>query len=151
MKFTDFLTQECCVMTLESTTKEGAIRELSAVLARQGKLTDTDDFIKHILERERLGSTGIGNYVAVPHCPTRSVKQLVMAFGRSPAGIEFGAQDGNGVKYVFLMGANPDHLNVYLKMLAGLSRLLTNREFRDKFGQAQTAEQLIGIFRAYEK
>jgi fructose PTS system EIIBC or EIIC component len=151
MKFTDFLTKDSCVMKLSADTKEGAIRELAAVLAKQGKVTDTDDFLKHVFERERLGSTGIGNHVAVPHCPTKSVKDMAMAFGRSTAGIEFGAVDGAEVNYVFLMGTNPEHLSIYLRMLAALSRLLQDRAFRDDFSKAHTADELIAAFKKYEK
>lgn len=151
MKFTDFLTKDCCVMELTAATKEEAIRELAAVLTAQGKITDKEDFIKHILERERLGSTGIGNHVAVPHCPTRSVKDLVMAFGRSSRGIEFGSLDGGEVNYIFMMGTNPDQLNVYLRLLASLSKLLTNRAFRDEFSCVSGAEQLVETFRKYER
>jgi fructose PTS system EIIBC or EIIC component len=151
MKFTDFLTKDCCVMELKASTKEEAIRELAAVLAAKGRITDEADFVKHVLEREALGSTGIGNSVAVPHCPTRSVKEMVIAFGRSGAGIEFGAIDGARVNYIFLAGANPDQLGIYLQMLASLSRLLATPAFREEFGMARAAEQLIAAFRKYEK
>jgi fructose-specific phosphotransferase system IIA component len=151
MKFTDFLTKECCVMDMKASAKEGAIRELADVLKTQGKVTDEEDFIKHILEREKLGSTGIGNRVAIPHCPTKSVKSVVMAFGRVKNGIDFQSFDGHEVNHIFLMGTNPEDLNIYLKLLASLAKLLNDRIFRQEFGAASTADELIAIFKKHEK
>jgi fructose-specific phosphotransferase system IIA component len=138
-------------MELKASTKEDAIRELASIMAAQGRITDTEDFIKHIFERERLGSTGIGNNVAIPHCPTRSVKDLAIGFGRSTRGIDFSSADGKEVKYIFLMGTNPEQLNVYLKFLAGLSKLLEDQAFRIAFSGARSADDLITLFRKYER
>jgi len=151
MKFTDFLTKDCCVMDLKAETKEDAIRELAGVMASRGLITDTDDFIKHIFEREHLGSTGIGNHVAIPHCPTRSVKDLAIGFGRSSRGIDFSAVDGKEVNYIFLMGTHPEHLGLYLKFLAGLSRLLADHAFYSEFSGVGSPEELIAVFSKYEK
>lgn len=138
-------------MDLKAAGKEAAIRELADLLTSQGRVNDEEDFIKHVLEREMLGSTGIGNHVAIPHCPTRSVQGVVVAFGRSKQGIDFQSSDGREVNYIFLMGTNPDDLNVYLKLLAALSRLLNDRFFRQDFAAAQTPEELIAVFKKHEK
>ncbi|MGE5308985.1 MAG: PTS sugar transporter subunit IIA [Deltaproteobacteria bacterium] len=151
MKFTDFLTKDSCVMDLKAKSKEEAIRELAGVLGNVGKVTDTADFVKHLLEREALGSTGIGKGVAVPHCPTKSVKELAIAFGKSSKGIPFGSADSREVRYIFLMGTNPEHLGVYLRMLANLSKLLTVRAFKEDLDKASTPEQLVEAFRKFEK
>jgi fructose PTS system EIIBC or EIIC component len=151
MKFSDYLTKESCVMDLKAATKEAAIRELADVLTRQGRVSDENDFIKHVMEREMLGSTGIGNRVAIPHCPTQSVKGVVVAFGRSKQGIDFQAFDGHEVNHMFLMGTNPEDLNVYLKLLATLSKLLNDRVFRLEFSSAETPEGLIEVFKKHEK
>lgn len=151
MKFTDFLTKECCIMALGADTREGAIRELTAALAAGGKIGDPGDFCARVLERERLGSTGVGNGIAIPHCPAPSASGLVMAFGRAPRGIDFKAIDGAAVKYIFLLGADSAHLSAYLTMLASLARLLTNRAFREEFERCEDAVQLVEVFRRYEK
>lgn len=151
MKFTDFLTKECCIMELRADTREGAIQELAAGLAARGKISDPGDFVARVLERERLGSTGVGNGIAIPHCPAPSISDLVIAFGKSSRGIDFEAIDGAAVKYIFLLGANPAHLSAYLTMLASLSRLLTNRAFRDEFERCEDAGRLVEVFRRYEK
>jgi len=101
MKFTDYLTKETCLMDLKSSTKEGAIKELADVLYKNGKVTDKDDFIKHVFQREMLGSTGVGNRVAIPHCPTSSVNGVVIAYGKSKDGVDFQAFDGCEVNHIF--------------------------------------------------
>jgi len=151
MRFTDYLTKESCILDLKATTKEAAIRELADVLTRQGRVSDEEDYIKHVMEREMLGSTGIGNRVAIPHCPTQSVKGVVVAFGRSKQGIDFQSSDGHEVNHIFLIGTNPEDLNVYLKLLATLSKLLNDRIFRQEFSTAVTPDELIAVFKKHEK
>lgn len=151
MRLTEYLTKDFCIMDLKARTKEEAIEELVSVLSSSGKVKDRDDFIKHILERERLGSTGIGNRVAIPHAPTQSVDGLVIAYGRSKQGIDFQSLDGQEVNSVFLIGTNPGDLNVYLKLLASLSKLLNDKPFRDEFIKAETGDGLMELFKKYEK
>lgn len=150
MRLSEFLKPEFCVMDLRATSKEQAIRELVVVLHGSGRIKDPEDFIKHLMERERLGSTGIGNRVAIPHAPTQSVQNLVLAFGRSQAGIDFQSLDGTEVNLVFLMGTNPQELNLYLKLLASLSKFLNSRQFREEFMAADSPARIIETFRKYE-
>ncbi len=151
MRLTDFLRPEFCVMDLKAGNKEAAIKELASVMMASGKLNDKEDFIKHIMERERLGSTGIGNHVAIPHTPTQSVDGLVVAFGRSVNGIDFQSLDGDEVNLIFLLGTNPNELGIYLKFLATLSRLLNNRQFREEFMAADSADAVIEVLKKHEK
>lgn len=138
-------------MGLKASKKEAAIREIALSLVPSGKVKETDKFIGDILEREKLGSTGIGNGVAIPHSRTEAVEGIVMAFGRSPAGVEFKALDGAPVSLIFLMGTNPKELNVYLRFLAELSRLLMGASFRQELMAAAGQEEVINIFRKFEK
>jgi fructose-specific phosphotransferase system IIA component len=151
MRISDYLKKEFCIMELKASTKEEAIRELSSVLKLSGKIKNLEDFIKHILEREALGSTGIGNRVAIPHSPSESVEGLVVAFGRSLSGIDFQSIDGEEVNFIFLMGTNPSDLNIYLKLLATLSRLLNDRLFRDELVGVNTPEEIIDLFKKHER
>jgi fructose-specific phosphotransferase system IIA component len=151
MKLTDFLRPEFCVMDLKAVDKDAVIRELASVMMASGKVNDKEDFIKHIMERERLGSTGIGNHVAIPHAPTQSVDGLVVAFGRSVHGVDFQSLDGDEVNLIFLLGTNPDDLGVYLKFLATLSKLLSNRQFREEFMAADSPEAVIEALKKHEK
>ena len=138
-------------MKIVSTEKQGAIIELSDLLADCGKISDKESFTKDVLEREDLGSTGIGNNVGIPHARTSSVKGFVIAFGRSDAGIEFKALDAQPVKLVFLMGTDPSELNLYLRILAELSKLLMNVSFRQELLIASDAQAVIDVIKKFER
>ncbi len=150
MKVSQFLKPQCCVMDIASEEKKGAIREVAEALCAQGEISDNDRFVQDVLEREELGSTGIGNGVAIPHARTSSVKGFVIGFGKSPAGIEFKALDGEKVHLVFLMGADPEDLNHYLRVLAELSKLLMNSAFRETLMAAQSPGEVVDIIKRFE-
>jgi fructose-specific phosphotransferase system IIA component len=151
-RISEYLQKEACLMELKATTKEEAIRELSGHMARVGLVNDEQLFIHDLLEREKLGSTGIGHKVAIPHAPTQSVDGFVIGFARSSAGVDFAAMDGDEVNLIFAMGTNPQELSLYLQMLSQLSRLLRNETFRNELiHTAKTPEDVINLFKKFEK
>ncbi|MDD5194983.1 MAG: PTS sugar transporter subunit IIA [Candidatus Omnitrophica bacterium] len=150
MKISDYLRKEYCIMDLKSTTKQGAIKEISDFLSLSGKVRDKNQFVKDILERESLGSTGIGHKIAIPHSRTAAVESFIIGFGRASGGIDFNALDGDKVNLIFLMGANPGELNLYLRLLAELSRFLMENSFRKALLEAPDAEEIINIFKKFE-
>ena len=151
MVVSDYLREKFCLVDLQATDKEGAIKELAEVLNTGGKAIDQEAFIKDVLEREELGSTGIGNNVGIPHARTKAVKGFVIAFGRSTSGIEFKALDGEKVNLIFLMGADPGELNLYLRILAELSKLLMNGAFRETLISVNSAAEVIAAVKKFEK
>lgn len=151
MKISDHLKKEFCIMDLKASDKEAAITEIASAIAANGNVSDKDQFVKCILERESLGSTGIGHKVAIPHARTESVNGFVIGFGRCSQGLDFKALDGDTVNLVFLMGANPSELNLYLRLLAELSKLLMEEAFRRELISAVNADEVIEIFRRYER
>ena len=151
MFVSDYLKDKFCVMDLKARDKEGAIKEIAEKLAEGGKLIDKGKFIKDVLERETLGSTGIGNNVGIPHARTEAVKGFVIGFGKSASGIEFKALDGENVNLVFLMGADLGELNLYLRILAELSRLLMNNVFRQAISAAPTEAEVVETIKKFEK
>lgn len=151
MRISECLKPEVCIMDLKSVKKEDAIRELALTLVASGKVNNIEKFIDDILAREKLGSTGIGNRVGIPHSRTDAVEDFVIAFGRSSGGIDFQALDGEKVDFVFLMGANPQELNVYLRRLAELSKLLMENVFRRELGLAKTPQDVIDTIKKFEQ
>ena len=147
----DYLQERFCVMNLNSNDKENSIKEIANVLAREGKLSNEEAFIDDVLERESLGSTGIGSNVAIPHASTSAVKGFVIGFGKSREGINFESLDGEKVNLIFLMGAEPSELNLYLRLLAELSKLLMNASFRQELILAKTGKEVIELIRKFEK
>jgi len=147
----DYLKDKFCVMNIAADNKDDSIKEIAAVLAEQGKLSDKETFVSDVLGRESLGSTGIGNNVAIPHARTSAVKGFVIGFGKSSQGINFESLDGEKVNLIFLMGADPSELNLYLRLLAELSRLLMNASFRQELISAETGKEVIEVIRKFEK
>ena len=151
MAVSEYIKEKNCIMNLESPDKSGAIKEIANKLSDQGKIKNKEKFIEDVLEREFLGSTGIGNNVAIPHARTDSVKGFVIGFGKSVEGIEFKSLDGEKVNLVFLMGADPAELNLYLRILADLSKLLMNNSFRQALLSVNTPADVIETIKRFEK
>jgi fructose-specific phosphotransferase system IIA component len=150
MKISEYLKKETCTMDLKASKKDDAIREIATQISLTGKVKDIDRFIKDVLERESLGSTGIGHKVAIPHARTDSTEGFVIGFGRSMSGIDFAALDDEPVSCIFLMGANTAELNLYLRLLAELSKLLMQSSFRRALLEAKTSDDVIAAFKRFE-
>lgn len=150
MLVSSYLKDKFCIMDLKAENKEEAIKEISKNLDAGGKLLDKDKFIRDVLEREELGSTGIGSSVGIPHARTNAVKGFIIGFGKSKEGIEFKSLDGEKVNLIFLMGADPGELNLYLRILAELSKLLMNNAFRQALLSTSTESDVIAIIRKFE-
>ncbi|MCK4916691.1 MAG: PTS sugar transporter subunit IIA [Candidatus Omnitrophica bacterium] len=151
MAVSEYIKEKNCIMNLESSDKDGSIKEIANKLSGQGKIKNKEKFIKDVLEREFLGSTGIGNNVAIPHARTGAVKGVVIGFGKSIEGIEFKALDGEKVNLIFLMGTDPAELNLYLRILADLSKLLMNNSFRQALLLVNTPAEVIETIKRFEK
>jgi len=151
MKISDYLRSDLCIMQMQAKTKEEAVKEISLKLAQEGKINDMDKFIRDILEREGLGSTGIGHGIAVPHARTDTVSDFVIGFGRSSEGINFNAIDGENVNLIFLMGANPKELNLYLRLLAELSKFLMKASFRRELMEAKGGDDVLAAIKRSEE
>jgi PTS system nitrogen regulatory IIA component len=111
------------------------------------KLPDSNHMVQVLMERESLGSTGIGQGVAIPHGKTNVVKDQVAALGISRKGLDFDALDGEPVHIVFLLIAPQDAAGNHLKALAKISRLLKDKFFRQALRDAKSAEEILKIIR----
>ncbi|MBF0169506.1 MAG: PTS sugar transporter subunit IIA [Nitrospinae bacterium] len=151
MRILDFLAPENVVAPLAATDKEGILRELCATLTRNGALENPDMALEAVMTRERLGSTGIGEQVAIPHAKTRGASRLAGAFGLTSDEVDYDAVDDQPVRLVFLLVAGEDATSAHLKALARISRMLKNRSFRDRAREATSAEQLFALVRAEDE
>jgi PTS system nitrogen regulatory IIA component len=141
MKIADFFHDVDIIPELTATSREGVLGELAEVLASHHGL-DAETLLKVLLEREKLGSTGIGDGIAIPHGKLREVQDFLLAFGRSSQGVEFNALDGKPVYLVFLLIAPENSIGVHLKMLARVSRILKNATLRKRLLQTGDAALL---------
>ncbi len=147
MKIMDFLNPKAISANLQATDKEGVISELVDLLIKVREIKDKNEMVKALLEREALGSTGIGQGIAIPHAKSESVKELVSAFGLSRKGVNFDALDGEPVSIFFLLVAPPDSAGPHLKALARISRLLRDKFFRETLKNAKDAKDILRIIK----
>ncbi|MFO1023367.1 MAG: PTS sugar transporter subunit IIA [Planctomycetales bacterium] len=147
MKLTDFVIKEAILPNLNVNSKEGAIRAMVESLANAGKLKkeDQDGIISAILKREELGSTGIGNGVAVPHTKHPSVDRLIATVALAPEGVDFASLDGEDVYILFLLVSPPDRPGDHLRALENISRHLRNHNFCNFLKQSRTSEAVVEL------
>ncbi len=135
---------------IKSVTKDDVLIEMTDVLLRSVKGLDKNKVLDVLKERERLGSTGIGEGVAIPHGKLQDIDQLVLAFGRSRKGVNFDSMDGKPAHLFFLLVAPEESISVHLKTLARISKLLKDQQVRDQLLSAENAEEIFQIIRDKE-
>jgi PTS system nitrogen regulatory IIA component len=145
MRISEILNKDLLVPNLQSTNKKGVLEELAAALVGQHKLGDLDQVVEVLLDREKLGSTGIGDGIAIPHGKVKDLKGVVASFGRSRDGIDFESIDQKPAHLFFLLVAPENSAGVHLKALARISRLLKDPSFRQRLMEAETKEDLFRI------
>lgn len=138
MKIMEFLSKKAVVMDIKSTKKEEVISELVDALIAAGDIEKRcrAKLIEALMAREALGSTAIGQGVAIPHAKSDCVDRLIAAFGLCKRGVDFDSLDGEPAYLFFLLVAPQDSAGPHLKALARISRLLKDKYFRDSLRQA---------------
>jgi nitrogen PTS system EIIA component len=149
MKLCDFVVADAIVPNLQAGTKEQAIRAMVASLKTAGsiKAEDEEGIVSAILKREELGSTGIGNGVAVPHTKHSSVDKLIATVALAQDGVDFASLDGEPVYILFLLVSPPDRPGDHLRGLENISRHLRNQSFCKFLRQSKTKEAVIDLLR----
>jgi len=145
MKILDILAKESIIPELKGRTKKQVLEELIDALLQHKPQLDRDRLMAVLLERERLGSTGIGDGIAIPHGKMRDLDQLVLSFGRSSQGVDFESMDGKPVHLFFLLVAPENCAGIHLRALAKIARLLKNGTVRKKLGNVQGREEVYSV------
>jgi PTS system nitrogen regulatory IIA component len=145
MKITTFLKREFIIEELQAVTKEAVLAELAAVLMPAGSPDDQDEMVRVLMARERLGSTGIGDGIAIPHGKIGGLDDLRIAIGRSHQGVDFNALDGKPAHLFFLLMAPENSSGQHLKVLARISRLLKDNVLRKNLMEAESAAELFKL------
>lgn len=145
MKISELLHPDAIAPDLKAAGKKDVLAELTDAILKVESGLDRDEVIRVLQERERLGSTGIGEGVAIPHGKLKNAGQLLISFGRSRAGVDFDSMDGKPAHLFFLLVAPEESVGVHLKTLARISKLLKNPLVRDRLIEASTAEELYNV------
>jgi PTS system nitrogen regulatory IIA component len=151
MELAEYLDDESILSSLSSADKEGVLKELVEALINKGKINDSEAALSALLEREALGSTGVGEQVAIPHAKIKDIDDIVISIGVSSEGVDFGSSDGKPVKLFFLLIAPEKQMNLHLKTLARISRLVKMTDFKDKvFSGGLTSSEIFNILKEAE-
>lgn len=150
MSVLDYLCPECIETDLQGDDKEVVVHRLAAKAGEVAPSMDTQRVAKVILEREALGTTGIGGGVAIPHGKIADIPRLLLFFFRSKEGVPFDAIDHRPVRVIFLLLAPEDHATLYLRVLAKVSKLLKVEDAVERLTQAEDWPSLEEAIRELE-
>jgi PTS system nitrogen regulatory IIA component len=145
MKITDILSPDMVIADLKGVTKPDVLNELAKALAAKYTEIKLGDLTAVLAERERLGSTAIGDGIAIPHGKLRGVTKIIGAFGRHQAGVDFDSLDGGPSHLFFVLIAPEDSASLHLKALARVSRLLKEGSFRSRLLAAKNSDELYSL------
>jgi len=144
MKILEVLKKEAVLTDLKAGDKKGVLEELATPLARIADL-EHQDLVKVLLERERLGSTGIGGGIGIPHGKLKSLEQLVLGVGISRKGVDFDSMDNQPTHIFFLLVTPENSTGIHLKVLAQISRLLKDDLLKDRLLAAADADAVLAL------
>lgn len=142
MKLSELIDQDNIIPELKAKDKKEVLEELAEPIASHEPSMDKGSLVRILLERERLGSTGIGDGVAIPHGKFHGVSQPIISFGRSRKGLDFESMDGQPAYLFFLLVAPENSASVHLKALAKIAKILKNSSFRKVLMEAPTRKEL---------
>lgn len=145
MRITDLLNVKSMDLSFSASSKDEALAKLVDLMDKNGNLTDKEIYLKGVLAREKEGSTGIGEGIAIPHAKTTAVNRPALAAAVCADGIEFDSLDGEKAKLFFLIAAPDTEDNVHLDVLSRLSTLLMNEEFAANLLKASSADEFLAI------
>jgi fructose-specific phosphotransferase system IIA component len=147
MNLLEVIKEERIKLDMAATTKAEALAELVAVLYADGVIEDAEDFLKDVYLRETEGMTGIGNYIAIPHGKSKSVKKTSLVFGKTKAAIEWETIDDLPVRFIILFAVNDDDkTSSHIKMLAKVAGKLANEQLCKDLLEATKVEDILNIF-----
>ena len=145
MKINGLLQPEDIISSLAAETKDQVLLELAVKAEERHPLLNHTEIFQVLQERERLGSTGIGDGIAIPHGKLKRTGDILLVFGRSTKGIEYDALDGRKVHIFFLLIAPEEAYGIHLKMLGRISRILKDPAVRKGLLEAPDAAAICGI------
>lgn len=145
MKIVDLLNPAAIVADLKASDKVAALEELADAVVDVESGLDRSEILRVLQERERLGSTGIGEGVAIPHGKLKEIDRLLISFGRSTSGVEFDSMDGKPAKLFFLLLAPEESVGIHLKTLARISKLLKSPGVRRRLLDAAGKDDIYRV------
>lgn len=146
MKLLDIIDLDLIKVDLKAKNKKEVLEELASMVSEKENL-DQGQLVSVLEEREKLGSTGIGDGIAIPHGKLKNLDKLVASFGRSKKGVDFESIDGKPTHIFILLMAPENTAGMHLKALARISRLLKDKKFREDLMGAKSLEDLYTVIK----
>ncbi len=142
----DLITTDLVTTDLVATDTRAGIDELARLLGADGRLTDRDAFVATVWAREEeTGGTGMESGIAIPHGKSSAVARASLAFGRSSAGLDFGAEDGTPADLIFLIAAPEGEDDLHVRVLSRIARKLIHESFRTSLREADGPDAVVAI------
>jgi len=150
IRISEVICKEGIILDLAAGEKVAVIKELVAKLTELKLIEDSETFLRDILKRENLESTGIGLGVAIPHARTKAASELILTYGYSKKGVDFNSLDGKKSHFIFLIAAPEDQKTRYIMALARLSKTLRKEEARTRLVKAASEDEVVDILKEVE-
>jgi fructose-specific phosphotransferase system IIA component len=151
MKISDILTENVIELKLDAKDKTEAINKMVDLANGSGKITDLEKVRAVVFEREKLVSTGVGKGFAIPHGKSDDITDIVAAFAILSNPIDFDSIDSEKVVFIFLLVGKDSMLNMHIKLLSRISRLMNKDEFRNNLMKAHSKAELLQFFKTEEQ
>lgn len=152
MKLYNLLMQDMIIAELESQDREGVLKEMVAFLKKKNKIAKNKELYEKLLQREKLGSTAIGEGVAIPHCKMKGVKNPVVMLAVSKKSVDFHSLDGKPSHVFFLVVSSPDNPSLNLQILAAIAHLVRkSSSLEKKILRAESISSILDVMRKEEE
>jgi fructose-specific phosphotransferase system IIA component len=151
VKLSDVLTTERIIINLNGKDKYDVLEKMVKVAKNSDKVTDENDLLKKVIEREKIKSTGIGGGIGIPHAQTSGVTDIIACLGVTEQGIEFNAVDGKPVHLVFLIATKERTNSTYLGLLSRIARLFIDEPFKQRVIKSVSSSEIMNLIIEKEK
>lgn len=152
MKIYNLLREDMIIPDLESRDRDDALREMVSYLKSKNKDINENELFEKLLQRENLGSTAIGDGVAIPHCKLKNLKNSILLLAVSKQGIDFNSLDNKLSHALFLVVSSPDNPSLNLQILAGIAHIIRKaKSLTKKIQSAETRREILDIIREEEE
>ncbi len=151
IKLPDLLKEKYIELDLKEKEKTKLIAELVDIVVKPSRIKDGEFLFKAILEREKLGSTAIGNGVAIPHVKIKGVKKPLLILGRSAEGVDFDSLDGEKTYLFFMLISSQEEVGLHLKILAKISHLVKDKFVVERLKKVKDKHDIFEIISGFER
>lgn len=145
MNISDILSLECVSLNMDCHSKKDALDTLAKTIANSDNATSQIEVFDCLCARERLGSTGLGNGIAIPHGRLKNSKKTIAAFLQLDDGIDYDAVDKAPVDLIFALIVPEDSTDEHLQTLATLAEMFSNKEIISKLRQSRSSTEIYSI------